>query len=83
MLHSEASAMSVVDRIISTYGGGAALARRIGVSRNAIWQWRDKGRIPAERVLDLENITGIPRHEIRPDLYPQALDVAPPAEKVA
>ncbi|HEX2554212.1 MAG TPA: Cro/CI family transcriptional regulator [Microvirga sp.] len=62
--------MNVVDRAIEAYGGGAALARRLGISRNAVSEWRAKQRIPVERVLDLERLTGIPRHELRPDIYP-------------
>lgn len=48
------------------------LAQRIadacGVTREAVWQWQEQ--IPAKRVLDVEKITGIPRHKLRPDLYP-------------
>jgi len=48
--------------------GPKAIADRIGgITSQAVSQWR---KVPAERVLDLERITGIPRHEIRPDLYP-------------
>lgn len=35
-----------------------------------ISKW-ENGRIPAERVLDVERITGIPRHRLRPDIYPE------------
>ena len=28
------------------------------------------GRVPAERVLKIEEVTGVSRHELRPDLYP-------------
>lgn len=49
-------------------GGMAELARSLGIARQAIYQWR---RIPAERVIELEKITGIRRQELRPDLYPQ------------
>lgn len=34
-----------------------------------ISKW-EKRRVPAERVLDVERQTGIPRHRLRPDLYP-------------
>ena len=47
-------------------GGLNALAVQLGISRAAISQWQ---RVPAERVLDVERITGIPRIELRPDLY--------------
>lgn len=45
------------------------LGRKLGVKDAAITKW-EKGRVPAERVLDLERVTGVPRHRIRPDLYP-------------
>lgn len=47
-------------------GGVAQLAEKIGVSRQAIYQW---SRIPAERVVDVERATGIPRSELRPDIF--------------
>lgn len=49
-------------------GGPSALASQLGnLTSQAVSQWR---RIPAERVLDVERITGIARHELRPDIYP-------------
>lgn len=75
--------MSIVDRVIDAYGGAAALARRIGVSRNAIWQWREKNHVPVERVLEIEKVTGIPRHEIRPDIYPPPVAEVPEPERIA
>lgn len=51
-------------------GGPAGLARLLGqISSQAISQWR---RVPAERVLDVERVTGVPRSQLRPDLYPEA-----------
>lgn len=38
-----------------------------GITHGAVSQWET---VPAERVLIVEQITGIPRHEIRPDIYP-------------
>jgi DNA-binding transcriptional regulator YdaS (Cro superfamily) len=48
-------------------GGIVRLSLALGLSRGAASQWR---RIPAERVIDVERITGIPREILRPDLYP-------------
>jgi transcriptional regulator with XRE-family HTH domain len=45
-----------------------ALASSFNVNKSTVLRW-EEGRIPAERVLDVERITGIPRHELRPDLY--------------
>lgn len=48
-------------------GRAQALAGTLHISPSAISQWQ---RIPAERALEIEAATGIPRHELRPDLYP-------------
>lgn len=48
----------------------AELAAKLGVQPPALSKW-ERGRVPAERVLDIERITGIPRHELRPDIYPE------------
>jgi DNA-binding transcriptional regulator YdaS (Cro superfamily) len=45
------------------------LARRLGVNKSSITLWGLR-RIPAERVLEIEKLTGIPRHDLRPDIYP-------------
>jgi DNA-binding transcriptional regulator YdaS (Cro superfamily) len=51
--------------IIAT-GSRSELARRLGISRQAIHFWK---KIPAERVVEIEQITGVPREIPRPDLY--------------
>lgn len=56
-----------LDRAKKAVGGSSELGRRIGVTSQAVSQWR---RVPAERVLDVERATGVPRHHLRPDLYP-------------
>jgi DNA-binding transcriptional regulator YdaS (Cro superfamily) len=54
-------------KAISAAGGICGLARRLGISRVAILQWQ---RVPAERVIEIERVTGVPREQLRPDLYP-------------
>lgn len=46
-------------------------AAQLGVTQSALSQWIC-GRVPAERVLQVERATGsqVTRHELRPDLYP-------------
>ncbi len=51
-------------------GRGSDLAREVIVTPGAIWQWADS-QVPAERVLEVERVTGISRHDLRPDLYPR------------
>jgi DNA-binding transcriptional regulator YdaS (Cro superfamily) len=47
-------------------GGMRALARLLGLSHTAVQKWE---RIPAERVVEIETLTGIARERLRPDLY--------------
>jgi len=56
----------------------AVLAKRLGVKPQAITGWKAKKRVPHQRVLVVEQISGVPRHEIRPDLYPPPL--SPPRQ---
>lgn len=46
----------------------AALAREVGVDKSQVTRWAQK-KVPAERVLDIERITGISRHDLRPDVF--------------
>lgn len=56
-----------LERAIEVAGGVAALAGKLGIFSQAVSQWR---RVPVKRVLDVERATGVPRHELRPDIYP-------------
>lgn len=47
-------------------GGERALARKLKISRQAIWRWDS---IPIKRLLDVERASGIPREELRPDIF--------------
>ena len=49
-------------------GGKKALAAALGLGAPAISQWK---HVPANHLVLAERITGIPRHELRPDLYPE------------
>ena len=44
----------------------AQIAKDLGVTRAAVTKW---DRIPAELVVEVERITGMPREQLRPDLY--------------
>lgn len=55
-----------LDQAISAAGGVSALARKIGISQPSLSNWN---RVPAERVLLVECLTGINRTVLRPDLY--------------
>jgi DNA-binding transcriptional regulator YdaS (Cro superfamily) len=44
------------------------LARKVGVDKSVATRWAQR-RVPAERVMQVEEVTGISRHSIRPDLF--------------
>ncbi len=67
-----------LDRAIEAAGGMRALARALGISQPAVSSWK---RIPADRVVAVEAATGIPRADLRPDLY--AAGAQPAAEAAA
>jgi len=62
---------SGLEAAIEKAGGQEKLAKLLGVGQSHISNWKNRNkRIPAERVLDVERVTGVPRHRLRPDLYP-------------
>lgn len=58
--------IEVVAQAAEKAGGVVALARELGIKHTAMYSWN---RVPAERVLDIERITGISRHHLRPDIF--------------
>lgn len=57
------------EHALSVLGGGAEAARRLGVTRQAVWQWKQKGLLPISQIILIEHETGIPREALRPDIY--------------
>lgn len=47
-------------------GGVSELARRLGISQPSVSNWT---RVPADRVVAVERVTGVSRSQLRPDLY--------------
>ena len=65
-----------LERALATMGGVSQLARALGVSQPAVSGWK---RVPPDRVLAVERATGVPRTELRPDLYAEQ-ELAAPAD---
>lgn len=68
-----------LDRAIEAAGSQQALAELLGIKAPSVHEWRQRGRVPAERVLAIEEATGVSRHELRPDVYgpaPSGVDEA-------
>ena len=52
-------------------GSQSALGRVLGVSQRAVWRWVSEGKhLPPQHVLAVEAATGIPKEQLRPDIYP-------------
>lgn len=69
-----------IERAIEAAGGPAALARAIGgLTSQAVSQWK---KCPGERALEVERITGISRHVLRPDIF-GPIPTAPTEERAA
>lgn len=76
--------IDIVNMAAAKAGGVVALARGLGIKHTALYSWK---KVPAERVLDVERLTGVSRHELRPDVFgPKILGPATassPADGVA
>ena len=60
--------------IIQQAGGLSHVAREIDRWPSIVSEWKRNGRIPPHWVLTMEKLSGVPRYEIRPDLYPHPDD---------
>ena len=61
-----------LERAKAAVGGNTALAQALTdrgnpITQQAVSQWR---RVPAERAIEVERVTGVSRRELRPDIYP-------------
>ena len=60
------SMQRAVDEAVRQTGSLKRLAERLGISRQALQQWRS---VPVKHVLALEQISGVSRYDLRPDVY--------------
>lgn len=58
--------MRALMEAIEIAGGVRALARSLGITHQAIKRWH---KVPADRLVDIERVTGVDRRKLRPDLY--------------
>ena len=67
------SAIDALKRARAEAGGASAIARALGLTPQAVLQWEV---VPAERVLDVERVSGVSRYELRPDVFGVAPEAA-------
>lgn len=58
--------LKIVEDAAEAHGGLVELARKLGISHQSFYSWK---KVPADRVLQFETLTGLSRHEIRPDVF--------------
>ena len=58
-----------MELIRSRFGLMAEISRALGMTKGGVTRWQI---VPADRVVEVERITGIPREQLRPDLYVRA-----------
>lgn len=61
---------TAIQKAVKAAGGQSALARELKVTPQAVQKMCASGWVPSGRVLAIEKATGVPREELRPDLYP-------------
>lgn len=72
-------------KAIEIAGSQAKLATICGCTQGAVWQMLNKQepRLSHKFVLEVEAATGVPRWQLRPDLYPPNLGAGPLASEAA
>lgn len=84
---SKPYAMTNVAQIFSRYGVTALSAYKAGMSYQTVWcHLRGTRKVSAQNALNYERLVGIPRWELRPDLWESPLEpvsTKPTAEKTA
>ena len=60
--------MSPLQQAVDRAGGQAALAAKIGVKQQHVWNWLNRpGYVPPEHCAAIETATGVKRRDLRPD----------------
>jgi DNA-binding transcriptional regulator YdaS (Cro superfamily) len=55
--------------VFAAFGSMSKLAKHLGVTRAAVSHWKV---VPFKHLAEISKLTGIPRSELRPDLYDEA-----------
>lgn len=59
---------------VQAAGTQVIFASALGVSQPTVCRWLSQSKqIPAEFVLRVERLYGVPKHHLRPDIYPPSL----------
>lgn len=59
----------ITKRAIEAAGGSAKLGTALGITRQAVEDW---DKVPPKHVLRVEQLSGVSRYQLRPDIYGDA-----------
>jgi DNA-binding transcriptional regulator YdaS (Cro superfamily) len=65
-MHERKSYDVGLERAINAVGSIYRLAQLLDIQPSAIRKWR---RVPDHRIVEIEQKVGVPREQLRPDLY--------------
>jgi DNA-binding transcriptional regulator YdaS (Cro superfamily) len=60
---------------IEVSGGVTAFCKRLGITRQSVWRWQEKG-VPVERLEAIQKLTGVAPAAVRPD-FARVMGAAP------
>lgn len=66
-----AMCIAALDQAIAVVGSQSELADRLGIKCASVSGWRKRRRVPADRCLAIEAMTGgaVTRYDLRPDVF--------------
>ena len=72
-----------IDRAIRLAGGMTDLGKAVGATVQTVYNWKLRGRIPAEIIPSVCKATDweVKPHDFRPDLWPGRLDGLPEGKR--
>lgn len=58
-----------LSKAVEGAGGQSEVARKIGVTSQAVSKWCAAGEVPLKRLIAFEQATGVPREDLYPELF--------------
>jgi DNA-binding transcriptional regulator YdaS (Cro superfamily) len=69
--------MSGIADAVREAGGAAVLAEKLGIRRQSVYEWIERGYAPAERVVEINALTGVSVLEM---INPKLVHLVTPAK---
>lgn len=68
--------LEALNAAVAKAGSQSQIARDLEVHQPMVWRWLNQSKqLPAEYVLQVEELYGVSRHDLRPDIYPRQVMV--------